>query len=69
MLLTAVKDYNLDLSKCIIIGDTNTDVITGKNANIETFRVLCGMTENTIEKPDFVCKNLYEAVNIITSRR
>lgn len=69
MLLTAVKDYNLDLSKCIIIGDTNTDVITGKNANIETFRVLCGMTENTIEKPDFVCKNLYDAVNIITSRR
>lgn len=66
MLLNAVDDFNLDLEKCIIIGDSNRDILTGKNANIKTIRVLSGEQENIKEISDYTFDNLFDAVNHIT---
>jgi len=41
----AAKDFGLDLKKCLMIGDSiHSDVMVGKNAGIDTFAVLTGVT-------------------------
>lgn len=65
MLLKAQKDFNLDLTQCIMIGDADTDVKTGKNAGIKTILVKTGITEKSDVAPDFTANTLMEAVNYI----
>ena len=43
MLLKAAADYNLELTDCVIIGDSDSDVQTGMNAGVKTIRVLSGV--------------------------
>jgi histidinol-phosphate phosphatase family protein len=42
MLLQAARDLNLDLAACWLIGDTTTDLETGKNAGVKTILVRTG---------------------------
>lgn len=68
MIEECVENYNIDLSKSWIIGDTTIDIKTGKNAGIKTALVLTGDagTDNKYDvKPDIVCKNVFDAVNQI----
>ena len=65
MILEAQKRFNLDLSKCYIIGDTNNDIKMAKNANIKSVRVKTGPIEENIIEADFTANDLLEAVNII----
>lgn len=65
LLKQAERDFNLDLSKCIIIGDSNLDIQTGINANIKTIRVNTGIDEETKTPSDFNAKDLLEAVEYI----
>ena len=69
MLLQAKKDYNIDLSKSWFVGDTHQDVQTGINAGCRTILVTTGDPEPAKKypeaKPDYVCKDLAEAVEII----
>lgn len=65
MLKQAEKDFNLDLQKCIFVGDTDTDVKTGKNAGITTIRVPSPAEETHHEKEDFSFENLLTAMQTI----
>lgn len=65
MLKQAEKDFNLDLQKCIFVGDTDTDVKTGKNAGITTIRVPSPAEETHHEKEDFCFENLLTAMQTI----
>lgn len=72
MLLKAAEDFQLDLPDCIMIGDSTSDILAGKNAGCKTALVMTGLGETTridLEKkniyPDMVAENLKEAVNII----
>ena len=65
MLLKAEKDFNLDLEKCVIIGDSENDVKTGKNAGIKTVLVKTGIDEEITVKPDFTANNLIDAVEFV----
>ena len=68
MLLQAAKDYNIDLSKSIVIGDSTQDIKMGENANMETILVetgQAGLDGKYIVSPTHVCANLNEAVNEI----
>ena len=65
MLKKAEKDFNLDLSKCAIIGDGEIDVKTGKNAKITTVYVKTGLKEDLTVTPDYIAKDLEEAVDSI----
>ena len=60
----AEKDFNLDLSKCIMIGDGEIDVKTGKNAGISTVLVKTGIQEDVSVAPDYYAEDLLSAVNI-----
>lgn len=64
MLKKAEKDFNLDLSKCVMIGDGEIDVKTGKNAGIPTVLVRTGIQEEPSVAPDFYADDLLSAVNI-----
>ena len=57
----AAKVFNLDLSACRIIGDSELDVKTGKNAGIPQILVKSGLWRECGEHPSFTAENLTEA--------
>ena len=61
----AVKDFNLDLSKCFIIGDSNVDVQTGINAKIPQVKVNSTLVEKTEIEPTYHAQTFLEAVEKI----
>ena len=61
LLERAAKDFNLDLSECRIIGDSELDVKTGKNAGIPQILVKSGLWRECGEHPSFTAENLTEA--------
>ncbi len=66
MLKKAQKDFNIDLSKSCIIGDSERDIIAGKNAGIKT--ILIRKNQEKLEKCRVETKraeNLYSAVKLI----
>jgi len=65
----AVKKYNIDLASSYFIGDTSTDVQTGKNAQLKT--ILLSTADHKTDaavSPDHYAKNLLEAITLITGR-
>ena len=43
MILEAAKKHNIDLSKSYMVGDTTIDIMTGKNAGLQTILVKTGL--------------------------
>lgn len=66
MLLRAQKELNIDLKNSWMIGDRQKDMLAGKSAGCKT--ILIHDTISTAENSDFVCKNLYEAVDLILGK-
>ena len=64
MLRRAEQDFNLDLTKCVMIGDGEIDVKTGKNAGIPTVLVKTGIQKDISVAPDYYADDLLSAVNI-----
>lgn len=62
LLKQAEKDFNLDLSSCIMVGDSDLDVLTGKNANIKTIRVTTGQESKGEAQADFTANSLQQAI-------
>lgn len=71
MLLKAQAKYNIDFKESWVIGDTCQDVQTGINAGCHTALVMSGdphpYKKYGDAKPDFIAKNLFEAVEKILS--
>lgn len=68
MILQSEKDLNLDLSKCWLIGDRSSDILTANRAHIKSILVKTGAAgrDGKYEaKPDYIVENLKEAVSII----
>jgi D-glycero-D-manno-heptose 1,7-bisphosphate phosphatase len=70
-LLKAQKDYDLDLANSWMIGDRDTDVFCGQNAGVKTILIEEENSKKYQGKshPDFLIKNLDEAINIILGNR
>ncbi|MCK4647414.1 HAD family hydrolase, partial [Candidatus Pacearchaeota archaeon] len=69
MLEQAANDFHLDLNKCWMIGDSASDIQTGKNAGCKTIHVLTGKDyKEPIKKAEFIANNLVEAANYILSQ-
>jgi D-glycero-D-manno-heptose 1,7-bisphosphate phosphatase len=51
-LLEAAREYGLDLSQCITVGDRATDIQTGQNAGTKTALVLTGGGREALAKGD-----------------
>lgn len=69
MVMRAKKDFNVDLKKSFMIGDTMPDIVMGKRAKLKTILVKTGAAKRNDRgysaKPDFILKNLLEAVKIV----
>ncbi len=73
LLKLAVKEKKLKLKDSVVIGDKISDVELGKNAKIKSILVLTGygkkeskkITAFSKSKPDFIAKNLLEAVKLL----
>ena len=69
MFIEASEDYNLDLSKCLMIGDSKTDILPAKILGMDSMLVLSGQGKkykssfNEKEKPDYIAQNLLFGAN------
>lgn len=66
MLEQAAKDFNLNLSKCWMIGDMPSDIIAGKNAGCRTIQVLTGKEKFESWDANFLADNLLHASYFIS---
>lgn len=68
LIKAAAERFNIDLENSYFVGDTYTDVCTGKNAGTKTVLIKSG-AQDKVEKhkcePDFTADNLLQAVDII----
>lgn len=73
MLLKAAGEMRLDLAHSWMIGDGVTDIQAGKSAGTHTILIgkmkceLCHYLDEENSRPEAVCADLLEAVNIIKS--
>ena len=65
MLLQAAADMNIDLKNSWMIGDSERDLVAGKNAGCKTIFI----SEQDSQYADFCAKNLYDAVNKIMEEK
>lgn len=69
----AATEFDLDLSRCFMVGDRLSDILTGQNAGTKTVLVLTGGGQQTLAegkaKPDHVAKDINEAADWILAQR
>ena len=72
MFVEASEKYCIDLSRCLMIGDSKTDILPAKVLGMESMLVLSGEGKkyknsfNEEEKPDYIYKNLmFGAIELI----
>jgi len=71
LLEQAARDHDLDLSRCVTVGDSRRDVEAGKAAGTATVLVLTGHGAKTAGEPhgaDHVAGNLVDAAAWLASR-
>ena len=64
----AAKDFNLDLKKCFLVGDTTRDIKAGVDAGCQTILLktdYAGADKKYDVSPDFITEDLREAADLI----
>ena len=74
LLLQAARRFSLDLKRSFVVGDNATDIEMGRTAGCGTVLVLSGMTgreeaSRIQPAPDFIARNLADAVRWILRKR
>ena len=65
MFLQASSDYNIDLTKCIMIGDSYKDIVPANELGMSSLFVLSGNGKKDLHKfdnlfkPDHIAENLF----------
>jgi len=69
-ILKAIESLNMEDSDIWMIGDTKLDLISAKNANINSIGVLSGYdTKETLQNyTEFICDTAYDAVKFLKNR-
>ncbi len=66
MIKKAEKDFNIELEGSFMIGDSEGDILLGKNTGLTTICVKTGYgCKDNVTEPDHYCDTLYDAVNFI----
>jgi D,D-heptose 1,7-bisphosphate phosphatase len=71
MFLDAADDYNIDLSNCLMIGDSERDLIPAHVLGMDSMLVMTGnghLTVDTIsqaDKPTYVVENILEGAKLL----
>ena len=74
MINKAMKYYNIDARKSFMVGDSMIDVVAGMRAGVKTVLVKTGPGHRRDEefkhiKPNFIARDLLEAVRYIKTRK
>ena len=72
VVISVMKKFNVTHEECIYVGDTSTDMQTGKNANIYTVGVLWGFRgreELEANGADLIIEEPYELYECVCSRK
>ena len=68
MFLQASSEHNIDLTKCIMIGDSYKDIVPAKNLGMSSLFILSGNGKKDLHKfdhlfkPDHIAENLFLGV-------
>jgi histidinol-phosphate phosphatase family protein len=71
LILKAVQDFNLEVSKCYVVGDSLVDIQAGKSVGCKTFLIgklkcdLCKLINENKYKPDYIVSSLFHASKMI----
>lgn len=72
MVFKAAKDFNIDISKSYLVGDSVSDILCGKNAGVKTVLIGTGEGKDSLSIlqkennfPSFVAMNFLDAANFI----
>jgi len=68
MVLQAAKEFGFNISKCVYIGDKDSDMELGKNCKGITVLIENSQYPNRIQ-PDYKAKNLYHAFKVLAKTR
>ncbi len=68
MALRAVKDFDISLNDSWMVGDSDKDVLFGREANMKTIKLGGKMAAEHKIEPKHYAENLREAVNIILDK-
>jgi HAD superfamily hydrolase (TIGR01662 family) len=77
MLIEASEKYNLDLTKCVVIGDVGTDMVAAHTVGATKILVLTGWGKSSYTEykhiwsdvePDYIAENLLTAVDWILNQ-
>ena len=69
MFLEASSDFSIELSKCLMIGDSSSDILPAFNLGMDSMLVLSGKGKTDIESFDENFKPNYIAENLLTGAR
>ncbi|MBQ9361093.1 MAG: HAD-IIIA family hydrolase [Lachnospiraceae bacterium] len=72
MIQQACKDYDIDMSESLMVGDRATDIKTGQNAGIQTILLESGYGTARLEediRPDYVMNDLRDVVEVLRNKR
>ena len=67
-IIESAKEFNLDLKQSFLIGDRWKDISAAKSAGCKTIFIDYGYDELRPENPDYIIKNLEQAVEIILGK-
>jgi len=65
MVFEAAADFAIDLSRSFFVGDKAVDVECGRRAGVKTIQVLTGYGASQPAGPDYLAKNVVEAVDFV----
>ena len=65
MIYLAKKNFNINLNRSFVVGDSHKDIFAGKNAKCKTILLKKKYNNYNFSKPDFVIKDFIELLNII----
>ena len=74
MFLEAADDHNIELKRCLMIGDSERDLIPAHVLGMDTMLVLTGNGHLTLEsidpldKPTFVAENILEGAKMLVKK-
>lgn len=65
MVLEAAADYVIDLARSFFIGDKSVDIECGRRAGTRTIQVLTGYGAGQPCQPDYVARDVVDAVRLV----
>ena len=70
MFLEAAKDHNIEITKCLMMGDALSDIQAGVNLEMDTMLLLTGVCIDTADqlgkiRPNFIAENILDGANLL----